>query len=340
MPAFCHTGAERPNPWRRFMEAGQRPGAARAPPLGWAPPAVSANPMETAALRRRDEQLLLEFGEVRLELDAACGARVRRLALGSTDLLIGEDVHPTNWGSTYWTSPQDDWGWPPVAAIDHEPYTAVVEGDTVSLRSGPALAGTKRLSVTKRFTPRAGRQALEVEYVVRNLGDAPFSIASWEISRVPAGGLSFFAAGAREYTLVGPHTILPTTKERGVTWFDHRRFEPGQGAKLNADSSGGWLAHVVRGPEGAGADVLFLKSFDVVPLERQAPGEGVVELYADETGAYVEVENQGPFDRIEPGATSVYRVTWLVRALPRDMKVAIGSADLMGFVQALVDGSE
>ena len=296
--------------------------------------------MEPSGLRQRDGRLLLDFGEVRLELDAARGGRVRRLGLGNVDLLVGEDVHPSNWGSTYWTSPQEDWGWPPVAAIDHEPYSASVEGETVSLTSGPARAGDKRLSVTKRFTPRAGRQALDVEYLVRNLGDTPFSIASWEISRVPPGGLSFFAAGAREYTLVGPHTILPTTKERGVTWFDHRRFEPGRGAKLNADSSGGWLAHVVRGQETGAGDVLFLKLFDTVPLEQQAPGEGVIELYADETGAYVEVENQGPFDRIEAGATSVYKVTWLLRALPRDMKVAMGSADLMGFVQALVDGRE
>lgn len=279
--------------------------------------------------------MLLDLEAVHVELDPGCGGRVARLRLNETELLVGPTVHPDNWGSTYWTSPQTDWGWPPVAAVDQEPYGVSVEGDSVVLTSGPALAGAKRLSVTKRFTPRTGgarAAGLTVEYVVRNLGEAPFSIASWEISRVPPGGLSFFEAGAQEYTLVGPHTILPTSKRRNLTWFDHRDFVPGRGAKLNADSPGSWLAHVVRGQP----HVLFLKRYDPVPLEQQAPGEGVVELYADELGSYVEVENQGPFARVEPGATSTYRVDWLLAELPQGLEPEVDDTKLVAFVHSLL----
>jgi hypothetical protein len=315
---------------------------------------VTANEIGPFGLRQKDGRVLLAFDAVHVEFEPGCGGRVARLRLNETELLVGPSVHPDNWGSTYWTSPQTDWGWPPVAAVDHEPYGVAVEGSSVVLTSGSALAGPKRLSVTKRFTPRSlsgtdatarggnpsgtagtGRTqvpGLTVEYVVRNLGEEPFSIASWEISRVPPGGLSFFEAGAREYTLVGPHTILPTTKRGGITWFDHRDFVAGQGAKLNADSPGSWLAHVVRGPR----PVLFLKRYQPVPLDAQAPGEGVVELYADELGSYVEVENQGPFALIEPAGTSTYRVDWLLAELPEGLEPGVDAPELVAFVHSLL----
>lgn len=301
--------------------------------------AVSRNENEPSGLQERDGRWSLDFGEGRLEVDPKRGGRITRLCWAGVELLVDESVHPANWGSTFWTSPQEDWGWPPVAALDHEPYRAAREGEALSLVSGPAEFGNKRVVVTKRLLPRPEQGAVEFEYRVQNLGAEAFPLACWEISRVPAGGLSFFATGAREEVRVGTHTVLPTTKGLGVTWFDHRDFVPGRGAKLNADSGAGWLAHVVRRPGPATPHVLLLKVFDPVPVEQQAPGEGVVELYADELGDYVEVENQGPYDSIAPQGNASYRVTWLVRALPEGIDPEAASSDLLGFVQFLVDRS-
>lgn len=299
---------------------------------------MNRNEIEPLGLKERDGRWSLDLGEAQLEVDPGRGGRISRLHLAGVDLLVDESVHPTNWGSTFWTSPQEDWGWPPVPAIDHEAYRAEHEGGTLRLVGGSARFGNKLVRVIKRLTPRPERGAVDLEYQLQNLGSEPCTVACWEISRVPAQGLSFFATGAREETLVGPHTVLPTTKRLGVTWFDHRDFVPGRGAKLNADSSSGWLAHVVRSPASALPHVLFLKLFEPVPVERQAPGEGVVELYADELGHYVEVENQGAYEAIVPQGMTSYRVTWLLRRLPEGLDPVAASPELLDFVQSLVDG--
>lgn len=298
---------------------------------------MNRNETEPLGPEEHDGRWSLDLGEARLEVDPARGGRISRLQLAGVDLLVDESVHPTNWGSTFWTSPQQDWGWPPVPAIDHETYRAERDGAGLCLVGGPARFGNKQVRVTKRLTPRRERCAVELEYQLHNLGEEACTLACWEISRVPAGGLSFFATGAREETLVGPHTVLPTTKRLGITWFDHRDFVPGRGAKLNADSSAGWLAHVVRRPRPALPHVLFLKLFEPVAVERQAPGEGVVELYADELGHYVEVENQGAYEAIVPRGVSSYRVTWLLRRLPEGLDPVAASPELLDFVQSLVN---
>lgn len=298
---------------------------------------MNRNEIEPLGPKERDGRWSLDLGEARLEVDPERGGRISRLQLAGVDLLVDESVHPTNWGSTFWTSPQEDWGWPPVPAIDHEAYRAEREGATLRLVGGPARFGNKLVRVIKRLTARPERGAVDLEYQLQNLGSEACTIACWEISRVPAKGLSFFATGAREETLVGPHTVLPTTKRLGVTWFDHRDFVPGRGAKLNADSSAGWLAHVVRSPAPAPPHVLLLKLFEPVPLDRQAPGEGIVELYADELGQYVEVENQGAYEAIAPQGLTSYRVSWLLRRLPEGLDPVAASPELLGFVQSLVD---
>jgi hypothetical protein len=297
---------------------------------------VNANASGPFGIKQQGSHLILEAGDLRLGLDPACGGRISRLCWGNVELLADASVHPENWGSTFWTSPQEDWGWPPVPAVDHEPYEVSVAGDTVVLTGASGWVANKHLSVVKRFTPRRGRRIIDIEYVVRNLGAEPFSVAPWEVSRVPPGGLSFYVAGAREYTIIGPLAVLPTAKHFGVNWFDHRSFEVGRAAKVNSDSWGNWLAHVVRG-QGAVPDVLFLKRFERVPLDLQAPGEGMVELYAREDGSYVEVENQGVFAPIAPGATASYGVEWRVEPVPAGIEVAAGSRSLLQWVESLLD---
>ena len=60
-----------------------------------------------------------------------------------------------------------------------------------------------------------------------------------------------------------------------------------------ADGVGGFVAHAASG-------LLFLKSFADVPPELQAPGEGEIEIYAN--NRYVEIEVQGPYAVIDAGA--------------------------------------
>ncbi len=280
----------------------------------------------------REGLLVLEFGDTYVSIDPALGGRVTSLRQAGVELLAGKDVNLNNWGSTYWTSPQSDWNWPPVAAIDNDPYEVTVDGGSVTLVSAAADVGSevggKNVTVTKRFTANLALEAIDVEYTVTNVGEAPISIASWEISRVPGGGLTFYPTGDNEINPVEPHAAVPVTYEGEVTWFDSATFPVGSNTKLNADGKGGWLAHVAQG-------ALFLKTFDDLPVSSQVPGEGEVEIYADGSGSYVEVENQGPNVTLQPGGSSTYKVTWLVRKLPTNVTVAVGSETLLAFVESL-----
>jgi hypothetical protein len=282
----------------------------------------------------RDGLLVLEFGDTYVSIDPALGGRVTSLRQAGVEVLSGRDVNESNWGSTYWTSPQSDWSWPPVAEVDSEPYAVTINGAGVSLVSAPADVGSqvggKNVTVTKRFTANFALEAIDVEYMLTNVGAAAITIASWEISRVPGGGLTFYPTGDNEITPVEPHAAVPVTHQNDVTWFDSATFPVGSNTKLNADGQGGWLAHVANG-------VLFLKTFEDLPVSSQVPGEGEVEIYADGAGSYVEVENQGPNVTIEPGASSTYKVRWLVRKLPADVTVAVGSETLVAFVESLVN---
>jgi len=48
------------------------------------------------------------------------------------------------------------------------------------------------------------------------------------------------------------------------------------------------------------------------------------------------MENQGAYAPIAPGASSTYTVTWVVRKLPANVTVSVGSASLLAFVASLL----
>ncbi len=98
-----------------------------------------------------------------------------------------------------------------------------------------------------------------------------------------------------------------------------------------ADGAEGWIAHVED-------DVLLVKSFgDTTPSEA-APGESEIELYADGAHTYVEVENQGAYASIAPGATATWTVRWYLHKLDATVSVKVGSADLLSVVRSLLGG--
>ena len=100
--------------------------------------------------------------------------------------------------------------------------------------------------------------------------------------------------------------------------------------KLFADGREGWLAHV-------DGDALLVKTFAVVPRDAHAPGEAQIEIYATPAHSYVEVEAQGPYETIAPGAALSWRVVWLVRRLPADVPRTVGSAPLLDFIRGVVE---
>jgi hypothetical protein len=267
---------------------------------------------------------VLAWDDVRLEIDAATGARVSGLRFAGRDLLSGPDADAGNYGSTFWPAPQSAWGWPPLAEIDHAPYRAEVEPEAIVVRgaTSPAL----HVAVDKRFAADAGRNAVTFDFSIHNRGDAPTRLAPWQITRVPPGGLSLFPTGGGAF----PPSNLAVREALGVTWYAYDAAAVTDHQKLFADGREGWLAHV-------DGDALLVKTFAIVPRDAQAPGEAQIEIYATPAHTYVEVEVQGACETIAAGAALAWRVVWLVRRLPPDVARAVGSAPLVDFIRGVVE---
>ena len=267
------------------------------------------------------------FGETVFAVDAAIAGRIVKCALDGRNILTEAKNHEdNNWGSTFWTSPQSDWNWPPPAEMDPRPYTARLDGGTLSLASAtiPAI----ELAITKRFLIDAGHGVVTIEYGIVNKGKQARSVAPWEISRVASGGLTFFPMGDGE-PWKGFQELLPLTTINGAAWLPSGTVPAATDQKAFADGREGWIAHVA-------GNLLLVKSFPAVADAQAAPGEAEIELYTDAGRTYVEVENQGAYVNLAPGATMTWPVRWFLRQLDAGIQVTPGSAELLTFVRSLL----
>lgn len=270
-------------------------------------------------IERGDGKLVLELGSTYFEVDAGHGGRVTSLRQGGIELLTqtGAANYEDAVGSTFWPSPQR-WDWPPPAEIDSDEYAATVDPiGVVSLVGKPNEATS--LKVSKRFSANLTREAIDIEYSMTNIGSESVQWAPWEITRMPANGLALWPTGGEPFG----ETPLACSSALGHTWCDPKQTE-GE-AKVFADGSGGMLAYVV-------GDRVLIKHFQDIPASAAAPAEAEIELYVNPDHDYVEVEHQGAYSTIAPGATVTWKVSWYARKLPSGVASTLGSADLVAFV--------
>jgi len=266
----------------------------------------------------------LVAGELALGVDVAKGGRIVSFSRNGEELLTPASVHPENYGSTLWDSPQRTWDWPPRAVLDTSPYTARQDGDALVLESGVDPTGLK---FTKRLRADPLAERIELEYRISNCGDAPVRVAPWEVTRT-AGGLSFFPFAAAEGL---PETDLhPVIQQDGICWYPFAPAVLEKGRKLFALGREGWLAHVC-----AGRRLLFVKAFPVTSLESCAPGQGAVEIWGHDAALYVELENHGPYVCLAPGEQLRYPVLWYLEPLPEDLRIGVGEPGLVALARAI-----
>jgi hypothetical protein len=266
---------------------------------------------------------VLAWDDVSFEVDARTGGRVTALRLAGRNLLTGPEIDPGNFGSTFWTSPQSSWGWPPVPEVDHAEYRASIEGSAIVMRS--ARSPHLGVEIEKQFSADRARGAVTFEYRIHNLGAAPIQTAPWQITRLGPGGLTFYPSGEGSF----PPSNLGVQDALGATWYDYDQAAITDHQKHFADGREGWLAHVDR-------DALLVKTFAAVPRAGHAPGEAQIEIYASPAHTYVEVEAQGAYETVAPGEALSWRVVWLARRLPSQLPIAVGSEPLLAHVRALV----
>jgi hypothetical protein len=272
----------------------------------------------------RGSNYVLEFGDVYFEVSPT-GARVVNVHLtGGQNLLTDSTINAINYGSTFWTSPQAAWNWPPVVEIDSAAYTPSVAGPSVSFLGPPATRVPAR--VAKTFTADLARVAVVADYAVQATG-AGQSFAPWEITRVFKRGITFWPTGTAPRA-IGNMALAPTTDAAGCTWHEAPTAN-GADQKLFANASAGWLAHV-------DGDVVIVKKFPDIMPSQAAPNEDEIEVYVSGAQNYIEVEQQGAYVPVAMGTDFHWTVTWFVRRLPSGVTATVGNQQLVSFVQSLV----
>lgn len=278
---------------------------------------------------RGDGTYVLEIKRGADALSFSCmseGGLVTAFSLNGTNILTDESVAST-WGSTFWTSPQSDWSWPPPSPIDSDPYEVAIDENTSTIILTSGTDTNLNVQVTKRFSPDLERFAINLEYTIKNTGSQPRSFAPWEVTRLHPLGLTFFELGAGGIFETDKKEI-PTDTIDGIVWFTHSEENtPNGDYKLYADGAG-WSAH-------ARDNWIFVKSFPDQPATGHAPGQGEIEIYTKGV-IYEELEQQGVYQEIPAGGETTWRVTWYLTHVPEGAAVAPGNAALAQFAKSLL----
>jgi len=280
----------------------------------------------------------IKLCDVTMDVNPQVGARVSKLTLTPTGSSTATNIiQPytcasydpnstcNNSGSTFWTSPQTAWNWPPVAAIDGNAYTPTINGNHLSLKgSADATLGA---GVTKDISPDSATGWITLTYTI----DATKAIqaAPWQITRVPRGGLVFFPMISliNNSNSLTTWTLLPSG---GNEWIDDKNQTSvtSSGPKIIADGgvsgqSYAWLAYALNG------NLLLIKYPDVL-AGSFAANEGDTEVYPG--NGYIELEAQGAYAPIAANtSSSSWSVQWRVVAIPTGMSVIAGSTALSTF---------
>ncbi len=239
-------------------------------------------------------KLELAYQDLHATILPEYGGRLENLYFRQQALLTDRTVHAENWGATFWPSPQASWGWPPLTAIDSQAYQVLSRSRTqVQLMSPPSeLSGVPfQLKKSFRCSEHQGLHLFDAEYELSSLGPGNLSLACWEISRVAGSGISFFEMGDILIESVAPHQPLKAQAKGDFLFYDHAQLHTGVARKVHAHTRGCFLAHLQLTPSPR----ILLKVFAPLSKEQQAPGEGVVEIFYNGCGGYIELEVQGAY---------------------------------------------
>ena len=279
-----------------------------------------------------DEKYSIVNGDVTLIVDVAHGAKILSFKLGEQEVLAQKPeppastdgapaprmrfFNPNSYGSTFWTSPQAEWNWPPVAEYDSLPYAAEsADGSFVQFLKDPVEhrgAATPCLVVVsqqskfgyriqKTFTGDLTDGAIVIKYSIINESGETRKVAPWEITRVPNGGYLEFDAKAEDVT---PLDLMKVSFDEDVAKLEID--VANQNRKINVDGKG-WLKFHDNGL------VLTQKFPDIAP-EAAAPGEAEIQVYIDARKSFVEIEAQGAYTELQPGEKLDWTVRWYLAA--------------------------
>ena len=276
----------------------------------------------------------LQCGHVKMEINAAKGGKILSLKYDDREML-SQLRWPEAFGSTFWTSPQKEWNWPPVKEFDKNPYTVTQDGGTLKMTS--EVSERLKCRVGKTFTTDEKDGAIVVTYTITNEGSEPRKVAPWEITRVEnEGGVIFFDAPMDG---IWPAGLMDFKAQYGLAWY--QTDERNENRKVNADGKG-WLAYCSRG-------LLLVKRFDDLTPEQPAPDEAEVQVYVNRGKAHIELESQGAYQLLQPKESLSWTVRWYLmpyegeavpsEALAKQVRDIVGPKPCLAPVVSTVSGN-
>lgn len=243
----------------------------------------------------RDEHTLT-VGSMTMVIDAARGGRITHLCFNDQEVL-SQIPAPNMYGSTFWTSPQKEWNWPPVREHDIMAYS--VEEIENGLVMTSQLSEKFPIRIKKKFVADKENNCFSITYTMINESGEPRKVAPWEITRVPAEGSIFFEANVEEITPAG---LMPFVQKNNLAWFDINHVDKQR--KINSDGKG-WLSYVNNG-------LKLTKRFPDLDPSQPAPDEAEIQIYVHQGKAYVELEAQGAYEVLKPGESVDWTVNWFL----------------------------
>ena len=270
--------------------------------------------------RARQSSKQLKVGDVTLTIYPTKGAKIMSLKYKDQEI-ISQQTAPESFGSTFWTSPQKEWNWPPVQEFDKGVYQ-VEERDGHLIMTGEVSPKLK-YRIRKEFAVDEKNNAIVITYSIINESDETRQVAPWEITRVANdGGVIFFDAPLDGITPAG---LMSFKAEHGAVWYHPD--ETGENRKINADGKG-WYGYCNHG-------LLLLKKFDDLKSQTSqltpAPGEAEIQVYVNRGKTYIELEAQGAYTTLKPHEELSWTVRWYL--LPVSA-AAQPSAELLKLVKS------
>ena len=257
---------------------------------------AQAQPPRFRFQKNPEQRHALQMGKVKMEVDAANGARIVSLKYDTTEVL-SQINFPNQYGSTFWTSPQKEWNWPPVFEHDMAPYTVTKDGEAIVMTS--PLSEKLPLRITKRFETDEKVQGFKVTYMLKNESKTARKVAPWEITRVMARGTIYFDADVNKITPAGEMDFRQNEAGLAEYEIDHVQ---GKNRKINSDGKG-WLSYVNN-------NLVLTKRFADLKPNQPAPNEAEIQVYVHQGDAYVELESQGAYTELQPGDSLLWSVQW------------------------------
>ena len=260
--------------------------------------ALAIGTTAASAQTDHDGKYTLKNGKMTMVIDAAKGAKILSLKYGDQEV-ISQLRWPEAFGSTFWTSPQKEWNWPPVPEYDKKPY--MVEEKDGMLRMTSEVSERLKCRIRKSFAVDEKKQAFVITYTIINEGDEARKVAPWEITRVQnEGGLIFFEAPVEGITPAG---LMNFKDAYGAAWY--QTDETNGNRKVNADGKG-WLAYFNKG-------LLLVKQFDDLDASQPAPDEAEIQVYVNRGKAHIELESQGAYTLLQPQEALNWSVRWYLQ---------------------------